>query len=159
MDQNFQNTPTGDNSNSSPDVESAHQQAAAYSVNTVYGTEDETVCPESRYNQMPAPLPGDLSREDIANSAQQLIDDLNTKRKRDTQLMDDYKKALEIQVQKCCSVVEQRLFHVYEEQGKMVQDKLQTLFAGLDRISKVEGELTQFKQALQMLYRDLQATD
>lgn len=41
----------------------------------------------------------ELTREDITSAANTLIDDLNNKRKQDTQLMDDFKKALELQVQ------------------------------------------------------------
>ncbi len=38
------------------------------------------------------------SREILHQNAQQLIDDLNTKRKQDTQLLADYKKGMEMHV-------------------------------------------------------------
>ena len=62
-----------------------------------------------------------------------------------------------IQVQKSCSSIEQMMFLTYEKEGKMIQDKLQELFATLDRIKKLEDELNQFKQALGILYQDVPA--
>jgi len=100
-------------------------------------------------------MAGPSSREQLDKDSQQLIDDLNNKRKQDSQLMVDYRKALEEQVQKNCSRVEQTLYSVYEKQNNQVQEKLQELFATLDRIAQLETELTKFKQALSMLYQDM----
>ncbi|XP_033737209.1 synaptonemal complex central element protein 2-like [Pecten maximus] len=100
----------------------------------------------------------EMTREDIISAANALIDNLNNKRKRDTQLLDNFKKALELQVQRTCTMVEERMFHVYEEQGKVVQQKLQELFAGIERIAKTEAELAEFREALRLLYTDINAS-
>ncbi|KAK6178723.1 hypothetical protein SNE40_011240 [Patella caerulea] len=97
----------------------------------------------------------DVTKNSLSQSAQQIIDDLNAKRKQDTQLLSNMKKALEAQNEKMCKSIEQHLFQVYETQGKEVQDKLQELFGVIDRISRVETELQEFKQALQILYKDM----
>ncbi|KAL3868964.1 hypothetical protein ACJMK2_041709 [Sinanodonta woodiana] len=100
-------------------------------------------------------LPDTLTAEEIGHNAQQLIDDLNSKRKQDTQLLADFKQALEIHVQKTYVVVEQHLYQNYEKQRGVLEIKLQKLFACLDRISKLESELQDFKQSLQVLYQEM----
>lgn len=52
--------------------------------------------------------------------------------------------------------MEQAMYQVYESNGKVIQDKLQELFATLDRISKLEMELGQFKESLGVLYSEIQ---
>nr|ANZ54965.1 synaptonemal complex central element protein 2 [Fimbriaphyllia ancora] len=96
------------------------------------------------------------SHDDIQRSCQQLIDDINAKRKRDTDLLNDFKKALEEQINASCNVLEESIVQTYERHSKTIQDKLQELFAVLERISKLEGELMDFKQALGLLYNDMQ---
>ena len=59
------------------------------------------------------------------------------------------------QTQKTCSLVEQAMFDLYEKQSAVVQEKLQELFATLDRIAQLETELGQFKQALGAFYQDV----
>jgi len=96
------------------------------------------------------------SHDDIQRSCQQLIDDINAKRKRDTDLLNDFKKSLEEQINTSCSVLEESIVQTYEKHSKTIQDKLQELFAVLERISKLESELMDFKQALGVLYNDMQ---
>lgn len=52
-------------------------------------------------------------------------------------------------------MVEQNVFQLYEQNGKQLQDKLQELFATLDRISNLELELEQFRVALGTLYKEM----
>lgn len=96
------------------------------------------------------------SHDDIQRSCQQLIDDINAKRKRDTDLLNDFKKALEEEITTSCNILEESIVQTYEKHSKNIQDKLQELFAVLERISKLEGELMDFKQALGVLYNDMQ---
>ncbi|XP_071847403.1 synaptonemal complex central element protein 2-like [Apostichopus japonicus] len=95
------------------------------------------------------------SREMLNEQAQMLIDEVNAKRKRDTALLGEYKKALEIQASNAYSMVEQNVFVLYERNGKQLQDKLQELFATLDRIAKLELELDQFRVSLGALYKEI----
>ena len=47
---------------------------------------------------MKEPLPEKLMAKDITDRAQQLIDNLNAKRKHDTHLIEEYRQALEAHV-------------------------------------------------------------
>lgn len=47
----------------------------------------------------------------------------------------DFKKALEEQINTSCSVLEESIVQTYEKHSKTIQDKLQELFAVLERIS------------------------
>lgn len=96
------------------------------------------------------------SHDEIQGSCQQLIDDINAKRKRDTDLLNDFKKALEEQINASCGVLEENIVQTYERHSKTIQDKLQELFAVLERISKLENELMDFKHSLGLLYNDMQ---
>ncbi|XP_022087220.1 uncharacterized protein LOC110977418 [Acanthaster planci] len=97
-----------------------------------------------------------LTREILNQRTQQLIDDINAKRKRDTSLLADFKKAIEVQASNSYDNLEQAMFQMYEGNGKVIQEKLQELFATLDRISKLEMELEQFKTSLGALYSEIQ---
>ncbi|XP_029197831.2 synaptonemal complex central element protein 2-like [Acropora millepora] len=99
------------------------------------------------------------SHDDIQRSCQQLIDDINSKRKRDTDLVNDFKKALEEEINTSCNILEESIVQTYEKHSKTIQDKLQELFAVVERISKLEGELIDFKQALGVLYNDMQVVE
>ncbi|CAH1244185.1 SYCE2 [Branchiostoma lanceolatum] len=96
------------------------------------------------------------TREMLNQSAQNLVDDINSKRKRDAALLTDFKKALEVQVGNSCGLLESSMYKTYETTGELMQEKLQELFAVLDRVAKLETELKQFRQALGMLYTDVQ---
>ncbi|XP_050403132.1 synaptonemal complex central element protein 2 [Patella vulgata] len=134
----------------------SQQMDSLHSETSIFTTENS-----NSLNVSVDELPGkilispDVTKNSLTQSAQQIIDDLNAKRKQDTQLLSNIKKALEAQNEKMCKSIEQHLFQVYETQGKEVQDKLQELFGVIDRISRVETELQEFKQALQILYKDM----
>ncbi|XP_062515271.1 synaptonemal complex central element protein 2-like [Corticium candelabrum] len=98
---------------------------------------------------------GTTSREVLNDRAQQLIDKLNEKRKKDATILADFKKSLEDQAANAYSTVEQRMVQMYERHSKIVQEKVQELFAILDRIAKQEEELCRFRSALGMLYSDV----
>ncbi|XP_077981921.1 synaptonemal complex central element protein 2-like [Glandiceps talaboti] len=95
------------------------------------------------------------SREMLQTAAQTLIEDINAKRKRDTTLLTDFKKNIEMQVSNSCGVLEQTLYQTYQHNGTVIQEKLQELFAILDRIATLEAELDEFKHALGLLYKDI----
>jgi len=94
-------------------------------------------------------------RDQIQKEANDLIEDLNNKRKQDTQYMAEYRKALEEEVEKRCSSVEQNLFETYQQQNEEIGSKLQELSETLERISQLETELAEFKEALAKLYQDM----
>jgi synaptonemal complex central element protein 2 len=51
--------------------------------------------------------------------------------------------------------MQQHIHHVYERQGKVMEEKMQELMACLERIQKLDGELAEFRKALQLLYHDI----
>lgn len=63
-----------------------------------------------------------------------------------------------IQVALTCGALEERMYRVYETSGKNMQPKLQEFFATLDRVAAIEQELAHFKEALGVLYIDIQKT-
>ncbi|XP_046584974.1 synaptonemal complex central element protein 2-like isoform X2 [Haliotis rubra] len=97
----------------------------------------------------------DVTRESLHSSAQKVVDDLNSKRKQDTQLLSNFKKALNEQMESACNRLEQHMFLGYEKSGGLIQEKLQKLYLCLDRIEKIESELHEFKEALKILYQDM----
>jgi hypothetical protein len=48
----------------------------------------------------------------------------------------EVRKALEVQATSTANMIEETLVGVYEENSKVIQDKLQEIFAVLDRICK-----------------------
>ena len=48
--------------------------------------------------------------------------------------------------------VEQRIYGLYETEGAVIQEKMTELYAILERISKLEAELENFKTSLGMFY-------
>ena len=63
---------------------------------------------------------------------------------------------INFQVARSCGLLEQSMYQMYDQNGKIMQAKLQELFATLDRVAKLEVELQQFKNALGALYSDIQ---
>lgn len=94
-------------------------------------------------------------REELSHNVQEVIEEINNKRKGDTNRLSDFKTALEMHIQKACSMVEQNMFDMYEQQSAIVQDKLQEFFTTLDRVATLEAELAQFKMALGSFYKDV----
>lgn len=48
----------------------------------------------------------------------------------------DFRKVLQEQINTSCNVLEESIVQTYEKHSKIIQDKLQELFAVLERISK-----------------------
>ena len=61
-----------------------------------------------------------------------------------------------LQLQKSVENTEQHMMAVSDQRNTMLQAKMQQLSATLQRIAVIERELEQFKQALGMLYEDVQ---
>nr|XP_022317489.1 uncharacterized protein LOC111120806 [Crassostrea virginica]XP_022317490.1 uncharacterized protein LOC111120806 [Crassostrea virginica] len=96
-----------------------------------------------------------LTRLDIQEAANNIIEATNKKRKRDSDMLRDFKKTAEYQL--CTTLLEMQhhIHKVYERQGKLMEDKMQELMACLGRIGKLEEELGEFRKALQLLYHDI----
>lgn len=51
--------------------------------------------------------------------------------------LEDFKKALEEEINTSCNILEESIVQTYEKHSKTIQDKLQELFAVVERISKL----------------------
>ncbi|XP_052831964.1 uncharacterized protein LOC106883691 isoform X2 [Octopus bimaculoides] len=96
-----------------------------------------------------------ITKDSIIQQAQELIDEVNDKRKHD-ELFSEYRKQLEKHVEKRCITAQQQMVAMYEEHGRLMEEKLKKLFSCLDRVGKAESELMAFKQSLAMLYQEMQ---
>lgn len=91
------------------------------------------------------------TRELLNRSAQDLIEEVNAKRKRDSTLLAgpwfvcsycacamclsaDFKRAMERQCSNTCNGVETAMYNIYEMTNKSVEEKLQELSTVLERI-------------------------
>ncbi|XP_061168086.1 uncharacterized protein LOC133177023 [Saccostrea echinata] len=101
------------------------------------------------------PLTKGLTRIDIQEAANNIIETTNKKRKRDSDMLRDFKKTAEYQL--CTTLLEMQnhIHKVYERQGRIMEEKMQELMACLERIEKLEQELAEFRNALQLLYHDI----
>lgn len=62
------------------------------------------------------------------------------------------------QVESFCSRIENHLFEVYKVQNKEMQDRIQRILETLDRISKLETELQEFRNVLNNLYKEIMSS-
>lgn len=96
-----------------------------------------------------------LTRLEIQDAANNIIEATNTKRKRDSDMLRDFKKTAEYQLSATLLEMQHHIHKVYERQGKLMEDKMQELMARLEKIGKLEQELGEFRKALQLLYHDI----
>ncbi|XP_065067821.1 synaptonemal complex central element protein 2-like [Rhopilema esculentum] len=75
------------------------------------------------------------SSDQLFDQAQSLIAEINDKRKNDSMLLTEFKKTMELLLEKCNSALERSLFQSYSTTGNIMQEKLQDLYTTLDRIS------------------------
>ncbi len=60
-----------------------------------------------------------------------------------------------LQTKTITSQADETLYKMYDVQSQIVQQKLQVLYATLDRIERLENELREFKAALGSFYQDM----
>ena len=62
---------------------------------------------------------------------------------------------MQFKVGQICTSVEGTVYEIYGKKGRKIESMLQEVYATLERISKLEGELHDFKKALGMLYQEV----
>ncbi|KAL5484526.1 hypothetical protein EMCRGX_G021043 [Ephydatia muelleri] len=111
----------------------------------------------SRSRRMPLSEPSQLNtRELLQCNLEQLVSDINTKRKRDTTLLEDFKKDLELLCSAAYSSMQAALYSLYEQNSKVINDKLEELMSVMETIATQEEELEQFKREMGAFLSDLQ---
>lgn len=96
------------------------------------------------------------TRELLQCNLEQLVSDINTKRKRDTTLLEDFKKDLELLCSAAYSSMQAALYSLYEQNSKVINDKLEELMSIMETLAKQEEELEQFKREMGAFLSDLQ---
>ena len=125
--------------------------------NNVHGSGAHAGLPTETADSAPLTDPKQLSTREFLNcSAQEIIDDLNSKRKRDAALLEDFKKTLDMHCTAAYNSMEAAVYNMYDRNNATIQDKLHELFEVLERTAKQEAELEEFKSALAALYSDIQ---
>ncbi|KAH3888532.1 synaptonemal complex central element protein 2-like [Dreissena polymorpha] len=114
-------------------------------------------CLDKLYAGLLEPLVEKPTAKYIADTAQQLVADLNDKRKTDSQLLESFRQSLEQETARMFKTVQQQMYQSYEVQSALVDQKLQELFACLDKISATEAELQTFRQSLKNLFQEMHA--
>ncbi|XP_023219124.1 uncharacterized protein LOC111621271 isoform X2 [Centruroides sculpturatus] len=113
----------------------------------------QVASPENAETNMAKPV---MNTESIYKQAKDMIEQVNRKRKRDAILLSDIKSSLENQVKNSYEKISQQMLSIYNNTEKTLEPKLAELFAILERISKLEQELQEFRNMLHTLYQDTQ---
>ncbi|XP_078242752.1 synaptonemal complex central element protein 2 [Pogona vitticeps] len=92
---------------------------------------------------------------DLEQRTQQLIDKINENRKQDHVFMNNCRESLLMKVSSLADKLEEKVFHVYDHNSKIIQDKLQELSDIMERIRQIETELKQVCHTVEKLYKDL----
>ncbi|XP_060108644.1 synaptonemal complex central element protein 2 [Heteronotia binoei] len=97
----------------------------------------------------------DSTIESLQERTQQLIDKINENRKKDHMLMNNFRESLLMKVSGLAEKLEERVFLVYDQNNKIIQDKVQEFSDIIGRIKQIEVELKQVCHTVEMLYKDL----
>ncbi|KAM8987289.1 synaptonemal complex central element protein 2 [Ara ararauna] len=116
----------------------------------VPGAEAALDAPSSRYF---ASL--DASVGDLQHRAQHLIDNVNSSRKEDHNVMSTFRDSLLLKVSGLAEQLEERLFHLYGIHNELIQERLQELAEVMERVGEAEAELRQVCRTVEAAYRDL----
>ncbi|XP_033927926.1 synaptonemal complex central element protein 2 isoform X2 [Melopsittacus undulatus] len=116
----------------------------------VPGAEAALDAPSSRYF---ASL--DATVGDLQHRAQHLIDNVNSSRKEDHNVMSTFRESLLLKVSGLAERLEEQLFHLYGIHNELIQERLQELAEVMERVGEAEAELRQVCRTVEAAYRDL----
>ncbi|OCT90446.1 synaptonemal complex central element protein 2 [Xenopus laevis] len=97
----------------------------------------------------------DATVEDLQNRAQILIDKINEGRNKDQALMKNFHESLAKKVAELSQCLEARIYHMYDEHNKLLQERLQELPEIMDRIGELQSELKEVCHTVATVYQDL----
>uniref|UniRef100_A0A6I8PPP9 Synaptonemal complex central element protein 2 n=1 Tax=Xenopus tropicalis TaxID=8364 RepID=A0A6I8PPP9_XENTR len=97
----------------------------------------------------------DATVEDLKNRAQILIDKINEGRNKDQALMKNFNESLAKKVAELSKILEARMYCMYDEHNKLLQERLQELPEIMDRIGELQSELKQVCQTVVTVYQDI----
>lgn len=96
-----------------------------------------------------------MSRAYLNEQVDQLVNDINVKRKRDNELIEEIRKHLEAHLSSFMQSLEASILKRHETTNKEIEPKLQELTEVLQRIEKLEGEMEDYRSSLASLCKGL----
>ncbi|KAM6149045.1 synaptonemal complex central element protein 2 [Erethizon dorsatum] len=97
----------------------------------------------------------DSSINILKKRAQDLIENINENRQKDHALMTNFRDSLKIKVSDLTEKLEDRMYQVYSQHSKIIQERLQEFTLKMAKIGHLEMELKQACQTVETVYRDL----
>nr|CAB3261510.1 uncharacterized protein LOC100177065 [Phallusia mammillata] len=98
------------------------------------------------------------TQELAVQQIQTIMQDLEQKREADKQMMEDFRHRMTEMVEQTCEKLEQKLMSQCEETNKQLEVKLQYLYSIVGSVCELEGELSDFKSAMSVLFKDVTTT-
>ncbi|XP_058917408.1 synaptonemal complex central element protein 2 [Kogia breviceps] len=97
----------------------------------------------------------DSSINILKKRAQELIENINESRQKDHALMTNFRDSLRIKVSDLTEKLEERMYQIYNNHNKIIQEKLQEFTQKMAKISHLETELKEVCHTVETVYRDL----
>ncbi|XP_074059623.1 synaptonemal complex central element protein 2 [Macrotis lagotis] len=97
----------------------------------------------------------DASIETLQKRVQQLIDSINESRQKDHTLMSNFRDSLKLKVSDFVEKLEERMYQLYDNHNKLIQEKLQEFTEKIEKINSLEIELKQVCHTVETVYKDL----
>uniref|UniRef100_A0A2K5RUW4 Synaptonemal complex central element protein 2 n=1 Tax=Cebus imitator TaxID=2715852 RepID=A0A2K5RUW4_CEBIM len=97
----------------------------------------------------------DSSIDILQKRAQELIENINESRQKDHALMTNFRNSLKTKVSDLTEKLEERIYQIYNDHNKIIQEKLQEFTQKMAKISHLETELKQVCNSVETVYKDL----
>uniref|UniRef100_A0A8I5UQ62 Phenylalanine--tRNA ligase alpha subunit n=1 Tax=Pongo abelii TaxID=9601 RepID=A0A8I5UQ62_PONAB len=97
----------------------------------------------------------DSSIDILQKRAQELIENINESRQKDHALMTNFRNSLKTKVSDLTEKLEERIYQIYNDHNKIIQEKLQEFTQKMAKISHLETELKQVCHSVETVYKDL----
>ncbi|KAK7797166.1 hypothetical protein U0070_020305 [Myodes glareolus] len=118
--------------------------------------EEASAAAASANYQLPGPFSSlESSIEILKKKAQELIENINESRQKDHALMTTFRDNLKKKVSDLTEKLEERMYQVYSNHSKIIQERLQEFTQKMTKISLLEMELKQVCQTVETVYKDL----
>uniref|UniRef100_H2ZLR1 Synaptonemal complex central element protein 2 n=1 Tax=Ciona savignyi TaxID=51511 RepID=H2ZLR1_CIOSA len=92
--------------------------------------------------------------EIVLHQVQELMQDLGEKREADHRMLQEFRSRMHNMLEVTCKQIEDRLILQHEETNKEINVKMQFLNDVLERVVNLEGQITDFKNEVAMLYKE-----
>ncbi|XP_023575956.1 synaptonemal complex central element protein 2 isoform X2 [Octodon degus] len=97
----------------------------------------------------------DSSINILKKRAQDLIENINENRQKDHALMTNFRDSLKIKVSDMTEKLEDRMYQVYSQHSKIIQERMQEFTLKMTKIGHLETELKEACHTVETVYKDL----